>query len=245
VTAFAYARISLAAFTSLQTMACGATSGAPGDCVGLAESAIYAGRGDAGWIDARTMDAIVAIESDAHTLVCTGLRLRGGWVLTAAHCSEDELAWIRGRNGFPAALERRVLLAPGLDALLVRVEHSQRAAELPLRWATLDARALGTPLTIAGFGLTESGASGQLRFVDEPIVDVTTKELWVDGSGRSGACAGDSGGPAFVVERNGEPELAGILSRGSQDCRGVDAYLRIDTLRDWVAAKTAPATGCP
>jgi secreted trypsin-like serine protease len=61
----------------------------------------------------------------------------------------------------------------------------------------------------------------------------------VDGEGRTGACAGDSGGPLLVADSSGQARVAGVLDRGSADCLGLDLYTRIDALADWIERVSA------
>lgn len=47
------------------------------------------------------------------------------------------------------------------------------------------------------------------------------------------SCRGDSGGPAFV-EREGKPELAGIISHGPESCRGDSTLTSVGYYLDWI-----------
>ena len=85
---------------------------------------------------------------------------------------------------------------------------------------------------------------GELRFAEEPIAEIGPLEISMDGQGRTGACAGDSGGPLLVADGSGSPRIAGVLSAGSVDCLGVDLYVRSDSFLRWVEAKIADEPRC-
>ena len=75
-------------------------------------------------------------------------------------------------------------------------------------------------LVVAGFGVTKTRANnntGRLRQVAVTIDHVATRgRIFVaKGADDSGACAGDSGGPAYH-ERSGRWELAGVTSFGKE-----------------------------
>jgi hypothetical protein len=99
---------------------------------------------------------------------------------------------------------------------------------------------VGETAELLGYGATSSGSVGTLNSVHETIVGVGTTSIIVDGEGKSGACGGDSGG-ALVVEGL----LAGVLTLGSPDCRGIDEYLRVDHMSDWLGRYLQDRQACP
>ena len=104
--------------------------------------------------------------------------------------------------------------------------------------------AAGDVVELAGYGLTEANTAGNLRFAAEPIVAVAAASITVGGSGETGACAGDSGGPILVRGPDGAPRVAGVLSLGAPSCVGEDRYERLDAIQDWIASTigAAPAS---
>ena len=100
---------------------------------------------------------------------------------------------------------------------------------------------VGDSVTLAGLGQTEQGTSGQRLFLDETIVGVDDSAILVRGNENSGACNGDSGGP-LLAQRGGQWVALGALSRGSESCRGLDSYDRVDVALPWIEATIESST---
>jgi hypothetical protein len=192
-------------------------------------------------------NAIVRLRlgTDAHDESCSGVMLAEDWVLSAGHCSLDSPAFVDfGPNADRPSASIRTgssITHPDLDLALFPLVD--RDGEPPLdveslqAWtSTVDATWIGRDAELAGYGTTETDATGQRLFVSETIIEVDDTFITVDGAGRSGACAGDSGGPLLVATNAGEPAVAGVLSTGSADCRGIDRYVRVDRVRHWLAS---------
>jgi len=112
-------------------------------------------------------------------------------------------------------------------------------------------------VTVAGYGATSEfrqpnglgqhqlGFDGVLRAASVPLSKIDSALLVGDQGRGSGACAGDSGGPAFAHDA-----LVGILvgvssPRTNNDyCRGTAWFANLDRWRDWIRT-TAGKLGQP
>jgi secreted trypsin-like serine protease len=102
----------------------------------------------------------------------------------------------------------------------------------------------GDSVILAGYGISNSkrgDGEGTLRratvTVENPSLGKT--EIVLDQRKGSGACHGDSGGPAFV-ERDGKLYLMGVTSRGypmgaPDDCKHEVVYTQVNAYRKWIS----------
>jgi secreted trypsin-like serine protease len=97
----------------------------------------------------------------------------------------------------------------------------------------------GDDFLIAGFGHTSTSSSGKTGVLHRTTLEVEkpdySKTEYSFTQKTSGACFGDSGGPAYR-EVGGAWLLAGVTSRGSQNCVGFLVYIRVEKHGDWLMA---------
>lgn len=167
--------------------------------------------------------------------LCSGVRLDREWVLTAGHCVEENPTFVEHERSEASTIVRSVRHAD-FDVGLLQIHPWQADSQLARNVTALDRDWIGDRVQLAGYGLRETGGTGALRFAVEPIVDVTTTTIVVDGKGRSGACLGDSGGPMLARADDGSLRVVGVLDRGSATCVDDDVYTRVDVVSDWIAA---------
>lgn len=113
----------------------------------------------------------------------------------------------------------------------------------------------GLTVMLAGYGLSEfkqdphtgealsSKGAGTLRQVDNiKILSVlpTFEEITFDQSSGRGACHGDSGGPAYVVDAKSKTNfLVGVTSRGGGDCNVTAVYTGVIGYSQWIQSRSA------
>jgi len=224
-------------------------------------------------------------EAGGGGFACTGTVVAPRIVLTAGHCVEDlETSAIYPAAGYAIATGvadlaqvkhanvtrvSQALIYPGFkpsnlrgDAGLLVLSTPVTAPALPLASAA-DAGLLqaGTPISIAGWGLTSSGAkeapselqSGSTIIQRSeyckrqsaryyPFYSTATQLCAADPPSYSvSPCHGDSGGPAIAIRADGSPVEVGITSLGGPGCKpsfpGV--FTRVDQVSTWVASWVA------
>ena len=201
----------------------------------------------------QVVDAVKA--PDAGGPFCSGVFATPEWVLTAGHCLEigspQVIATVEGLLAPIALPVIRTVAHPSEDVALLQVTGSALSdasvktgtagtSPIPAGGASVGRLAQGVAVEMAGYGSTESGTTGDLRFLVESIAAIDAASITVSGFGASGACLGDSGGPLLIRGADGRVEVAGVLSTGSASCRETDTYIRLDPIRGWIQALTGP-----
>jgi hypothetical protein len=197
---------------------------------------------------------------------CSGVLVAPNVVLSAGHCTGSTLVFLKGSDVNVPADGERIAIAqsfrhPDRDLRALVLEH---ASQVKPRHVAQGAE-IGNPTlgTLVGFGDTDpDGTSGygKKRQVEVPIesLDCTSPgdaqkfncvpgvEMVVGHPGlmRDG-CDGDSGGPLYIKNVNGDFHLLGIYSRGTKDiahnCGDGSICLRVDKFLDWIRAQTGVA----
>lgn len=191
----------------------------------------------------------VGIANRATGNLCTGTIIGKRLIFTAAHCVDkpSRIMVLFGHNLKQAQImiqaskiavntgyrQRRPFNVDIGDVALIEIEQDippthQVAKIVPAYYFPYDTDLL----TIAGYGVTSGITkknSGLLRQTKVRVIDgrYGDSEFVVDQTNGSGACYGDSGGPAFLYTK-GQLLLIGVASRvgnnGADPCKGVAVY---------------------
>jgi secreted trypsin-like serine protease len=198
--------------------------------------------------------AVVAVLVGSESSVCSGVLVDSEIVLTAAHClaaadrdgsAAGPLASVVFGASVNHAFARLDVVTgeahPDLDVAVLRLGAdscvADQAQPIALSSLAMDDSWAGVDIEVAGFGWTDGIAPqlGERYFATEAIVAVEPDHLLVESrTGGSGACLGDSGGPALAMV-DGEPHVLGTLDDGDPSCVGRDRYVRADRLSTWLS----------
>lgn len=212
---------------------------------------------------AHTTVALYQQSSPESGALCTATLIAKNIAVTAAHCVEhgvDHMGIITGEE--IESSDRSVLRVvdaeiskqwsegnlAGQDAgdiALIRFEgklpKGYHAAHMLPKKVSLQK---GDQVILAGYGISNAmkkTGAGTLRKTEVSVQDPQfgKTEILLDQRNGSGACHGDSGGPAFV-ESNGKYYLMGVTSRGypvtaPDDCHHEVVYTRVNAYKNWIS----------
>jgi secreted trypsin-like serine protease len=104
-----------------------------------------------------------------------------------------------------------------------------------------DKLAVGTALTVIGFGKTSANDNNSQRFeVTRSIASITSQQFIYSQTDNKGACEGDSGGPVIVQTADGA-RVAGVTSFGDPNCDMEGASVRVSPMSAFIAGFIASA----
>ncbi|MCI4644589.1 MAG: serine protease, partial [Hyphomonadaceae bacterium] len=198
---------------------------------------------------------------------CGATRISENWFLTAAHCIDqgyDEIRFIAGTTNLRQTDSAQIFNADAAichggyrgqdtdminDLALVHVSDETLPA---IR--TLPVASYGAPEEVfsqdnyaqpvmAGWGTTRYGAlpSDQLLSAPLNLVSASPGVIVVESADGQGPCEGDSGGPLYVTEEDGQRRVVGVLSnvlsaQGEPPCSGLyrGRYTNVAGYVDWI-----------
>lgn len=230
------------------------------EVAGATQQAIFGGSDPGRFLDlsAAEENAVVLVRfghdagGRSHTTApCSGLVVSRREIMSARHClgaTEPTFVEVRVGDGPDQSTVLRSSswkVHPTRDVLVVQVDPELLDSVEPIGiWSGAAADLIGARVAIAGFGVTDDGQVGVRRFTSEEVVGVEGDLFYVDGFGRSGACAGDSGGPALWWDKD-RPVVVGVLSGGSRSCVDTDTFVSVANLHELVSESgSAGARAC-
>lgn len=210
----------------------------------------------------KMVDSIVAVYDQYTGQLCTGSLLPNNLVITAAHCigpfTEAMFVFfdVKIDKDSPRLPVDKVEISPYWetrqsenkntgDIALLHFQGTAPARYKPATFLPTAAQKLlvpGTAVMLAGFGISngvEQTGAGILRVTSVKIWDhkYSASEIALDQTQGTGACHGDSGGPAYV-QLGGKLYLWGVTSRGvddaANDCSKYAAYTNALFYKTWL-----------
>jgi len=163
---------------------------------------------------------------------CSSTVIDSQWVLTAAHCLDEDVRGVKVDLGSgPLVVASEFHFSPlysgtgsaSLDVGVVKFPQSLGRTPTPLLLSR-EAQA-GEQAVIAGFGQSATGSIGTLRAGFVTVTDVTSSYVvvTVTASTASAVCSGDSGGP-LLISAGGKWSVAGITSSATAYCVANTSY---------------------
>ncbi len=201
------------------------------------------------------LPAVGALYEDGE-IACTATVIGPRTLLSAAHCldgvSARSLQFVIGKD---ASSPEYVLDIADLrphpsydpdrasnDIGLLTLAEEAPVEPLPVLERRMDASWVGTALLFVGYGTTGKQAwasAGKKRMVKMEIsyVSRTTFDYEVPGKN---TCFGDSGGPAFFLDEEGQHWVAGVTSYGDESCEEWGVDTRVDAYRGFLDTRLEP-----
>lgn len=189
---------------------------------------------------------------------CSGTLVAPTIVTTAKHCTEGNrnMAVAFGRDpagNDPIIDVAQVFEHPSVDvSILVLTQDATQVVPqvqvTPINRRALSSRDVGQTAEVGGYGETRQQGRRGRWFGALEIVQVSSTAINVYGQGNRGFCFGDSGGPVFMRDGNGQTVTAAVISATQdQTCLGWGFTERLDVLADWIDEIEAggnPNGGC-
>jgi hypothetical protein len=201
-------------------------------------------------------DGVAALLRDGEP-VCTATLIAPSVLVTAAHCVDPAIGPTHAFFGVaPPDGDLIAVVAtephPSFDPIaldddiaVVLLDVPAAATPCPLPSAALDPLP-GRALRLVGFGATGAGDSGPAaKRTGSTVIASATERAFRFGPQPSQTCAGDSGGPGFIISDQGDEVLAGVTSAGDPDCAERARDTRVDVHVDGFLAPYLDAdAGC-
>jgi len=167
---------------------------------------------------------------------CSATLIGQRTVLTAGHCVKTTSVsfTVEGQKYASAQVIRHPGYAGGNQndlAVVILQQSVVGVAPSPVNTSPVQ---VGQSIILVGYGKTGeySGGFGTKRVGHNSISSVGSTTFKF--KGQSNVCNGDSGGPTFVLDSNGQELVAGVHSTKSGVCGSGGTDMRVDAYQQWI-----------